>query len=58
MGYPSGDERSNENPGLASVAGLWILHHNMLAKEVKLIFPLLDDERLFQEARRRNIAYY
>jgi peroxidase len=58
QGYPSGDERSNENPGLASIVGLWILHHNLLAKEVKKIFPLLDDERLFQEARRRNIAYY
>jgi hypothetical protein len=35
---------------------LWVLEHNRLAKALAEQFPEYDDETLYQEARRRNIA--
>ena len=56
--YFGGDERVNENPGLFAISGFFVKLHNHICDKLKIIFPNLDDERMFEEARRRNIAYY
>lgn len=54
--YLFGDFRPNSLPGLAAIATLFIREHNRLARELKRINPLWNDEKLFQEARKINIA--
>lgn len=54
----AGDNRVNENIGLAMVTTLWMREHNRLARSLKAENPSLSDEQLFQEARKLNIALY
>ena len=35
---------------------VWVREHNRLAKELSYLNPYWDDERLYQEARKINIA--
>ena len=55
--------RALEMPGLASVHTLWLREHNRLATEIKTLSPDLQDEEIFQTARRiligemQNIVY-
>lgn len=51
-----GDERVNENPGLLSVHGLWVLEHNRLCRSLAASNPTWNDERLYNEARKLVIA--
>lgn len=61
--FDAGDNRANENLHLVAMHLIWARHHNYLARELKLVNPMWDDERLFQEARRilaaqlQHIAY-
>lgn len=52
------DQRPNQNPHLAVLTVVYQREHNRLAKELKRLNPHWSDERLFQEARRINIATY
>lgn len=54
----SGDNRVNENISLFSIHTMWLRNHNRLARNLKKVHPTWDDEKLFQEARRYNIAEY
>ena len=54
----SGDERVNETPALVALSGLFVLNHNWHANQLLGIFPDLSDDKLYEEARRRNIAEY
>lgn len=54
--YDSGDVRVNQNPGLAVLSTILVHEHNRLAVGLSEINPHWSDERLFQEARRINIA--
>lgn len=54
--FKSPDDRVNQNLGLTSLHTIFIREHNRLAFGLSLINKNWDDERLFQEARRINIA--
>ncbi|XP_071521128.1 salivary peroxidase/catechol oxidase-like [Panulirus ornatus] len=54
----TGDEKANEQLGLLVVHALYFREHNRLARELLRINPHWNDEKLFQEARKINIAQY
>uniref|UniRef100_A0A182K431 Heme peroxidase 1 n=1 Tax=Anopheles christyi TaxID=43041 RepID=A0A182K431_9DIPT len=56
--YLTGDLRSNQSPHLVILQIVHLLEHNRLARELAVLNPCWDDERLFQEARRINIGKY
>lgn len=56
--YLSSDERLNTNAHLALNQIFWLREHNRLARGLALQNRFWDDERLYQEARRINIAQY
>ncbi|XP_049540016.1 peroxidase-like [Anopheles darlingi] len=56
--YQTGDLRSNQSPHLALLQIVFLLEHNRLARELAILNPRWDDERLFQEARQLNIGQY
>ncbi|KAL7016140.1 hypothetical protein ACKWTF_009936 [Chironomus riparius] len=56
--YLGGDVRINQNPGLTTMQILLLREHNRLADNLQIINPQWDDETVFQEARRINIAQY
>lgn len=51
-----GDPRTNQNPGLLTLAILFLRWHNVLATRVKQQHPAWSDEDVFQRARRIVIA--
>ncbi len=56
--FVAGDVRANENPLLISFHTLFVREHNRLCDVVKDKHPGWDDERLYQAARNKLIAYY
>lgn len=56
--YVAGDVRANENPLLLSFHTLFAREHNRLCDHLKELHPGWDDERLYQGARKKLIAYY
>ncbi|XP_035999616.1 eosinophil peroxidase [Fundulus heteroclitus] len=48
----AGDDRSNENIGLASLHTLMMREHNRLARALAQLNPQWNGERLYQEARK------
>ncbi|XP_043967724.1 eosinophil peroxidase-like [Gambusia affinis] len=48
----AGDDRSNENIGLASLHTLMMREHNRLARALAQLNPTWNGERLYQEARK------
>jgi len=56
--YFAGDFRVNEQINLVVVHTLFMREHNRIASEFKRHHPDWDDERLFQEARKVNVAEY
>lgn len=56
--YQGADVRVNQNVGLAMMAIIHLREHNRLAGALMQINPHWSDERLFEEARRINIATY
>ncbi|XP_077547845.1 chorion peroxidase-like [Haemaphysalis longicornis] len=58
-----GDRRGNQNFGILSMHITWFREHNRIARNLALINPHWDDERLFQvtrrivEARLQHIVY-
>lgn len=56
--FLAGDHRANEHPVLTSLHVLFLREHNLLASELKRVFPGWDDEELFETARQINIAQF
>lgn len=54
--FINGDTRGAENLALTSVHMTFMREHNSLARRLSQLNPHWDDERLFQEARRINVA--
>lgn len=50
--FVSGDERANEQVGLTSMHTLFNREHNRLADEIAARNPGMDDETIYQEARK------
>jgi hypothetical protein len=62
--YAAGDVRANENTELTALTTLFVRNHNAIATELATQNPTLygftswNDENLYQEARKLNIAEY
>jgi hypothetical protein len=56
--YLGGDARINQNPGLTVLQIILLREHNRIADQLSHINPHWDDETVYQEARRINIAQY
>ena len=52
----AGDPRANVAPGILAIHGLFVLSHNWWARRLAAATPGLDDETLYQEARKRVMA--
>ncbi|GMH39717.1 hypothetical protein BSKO_07615 [Bryopsis sp. KO-2023] len=53
----AGDVRANVNPPVLALQTLFVREHNRLAGEIKKNNPGYDDEMIYQEARKWNVAY-
>ncbi|KAK7576083.1 hypothetical protein V9T40_012369 [Parthenolecanium corni] len=56
--FMAGDSRINQNPELLVADTVFLRLHNNLARQLKSLNPQWNDERIYQEARRLNIAMY
>ena len=56
--YVAGDVRANENPLLIAYHTLFVREHNRLCDVEKDKHPGWNDERVYQRARKKLIAYY
>ncbi|CAH1100326.1 unnamed protein product [Psylliodes chrysocephalus] len=54
--YRSGDKRTNMIPQQTLLQTLLVRNHNLIARNLQEINPSWNDDRLFEEARRINIA--
>lgn len=55
--YMNGDIRANENPGLLALHTLFVREHNRLCDSLAVAEPTLNDEEIFQYARKFIGAY-
>ena len=51
-----GDDRGDENIALHSMHTVWVREHNRIAKQIKRFRPNWSGERIFQTARKINVA--
>lgn len=56
--YSVPDKRNRFSPTIAVIQTLLVREHNRLAESLALLNADYDDERIFQEARKINIAQY
>ena len=56
--FVTGDSRGNETIELTTLQTLFLDNHNRIATELHKEHPHWDDEKLFEDARKLNIAEY
>lgn len=56
--YRSGDSRVNMNPYVTTLYTLFLRSHNQIAQNIAKAKPTWRDERIFQSARKMNVAIY
>lgn len=56
--FAAGDVRANENLELTTLQTLFLRNHNRLANGLQKQHPAWNDEQVYQEARKLNIAEY
>jgi peroxidase len=56
--FVTGDVRGNENVELTALQTLFVRNHNLIAGQLQKEHPTWNDEQLYQEARKLNIAEY
>ena len=56
--FVTGDVRGNENVELTVLETLFVRNHNRIAEELKVDHPGWNDQQLYDEARKLNIAAY
>ena len=56
--FAGGDSRTNDGVSLITFHTLFVREHNRLAEKLAELNPTWDDERLFQKARKINVAQY
>jgi hypothetical protein len=56
--FAAGDRRANENIELTALQTLFMRNHNRIATRLHQSHPGWNDEQLYQEARKLNIAEY
>ncbi|CAH2011639.1 unnamed protein product [Acanthoscelides obtectus] len=56
--YDVGDTRANQNPQLAMMHILFMREHNRIARKLLQLNPNWTDEKVYQEARKINIAQH
>ena len=54
----AGDVRALENPALAAMHTIWLREHNRIASELSRLNPRWSDDKIYQEARKINLAEY
>ena len=53
----AGDVRANMDPILLALHSLFLREHNRLAHEISTSNPFWDDEKIYQTARKWNVAF-
>ena len=56
--FVAGDLRVNEQPFLTSLHVLFMREHNRIASELTRLNPRWSDDKIYQEARKINVAEY
>ncbi|KAI0559222.1 hypothetical protein FGB62_163g064 [Gracilaria domingensis] len=56
--FLAGDHRANEHPVLTAIHTIFMREHNSIARELKQEFPSMNDELLFQNAKKINEAQW
>lgn len=53
-----GDTRGDVHPGFTMLTTVFLRNHNLIAERLRALQPSWTDEKLYQEARKINIAMF